>query len=96
MKKHSRAALKGVVLIVITCSAATAAAQQWYVGGTLQHATIGQWQNSFYENRLATAASWAIMQPGVRKISSKSSTMDTVNPYAQELTGCIDKIAAGE
>ena len=69
-------------------------AGQWYVGGTLQDATINQWQEASYGNKLASAAIWAIMEPDVRKISQKSSTMATVKPYAEELVGCIERLSA--
>ena len=68
---------------------------QWYIGGTLHSATVGQWHQASYANKLATAASWALMQPDVRNISRQSSTMDTVRPYAEELVGCIDKVTIG-
>ena len=69
-------------------------AEQWYVGGTLQDATVSQWQEASYENKLATAAIWVIMEPEVRKITQKSRTMSTVRPYAEELVGCIGSISA--
>ena len=70
-------------------------AGQWYVGGTLQYATVNQWQEASYGNKLATAAIWAILDPEVRKISQKSSTMAIVKPYAEELVGCIGRISSG-
>ena len=69
-------------------------AEQWYLGGTLQDATVSQWQEASYGNKLATAAVWVIMEPEVRKITQKSSTMSTVRPYAEELVGCIGSISA--
>ena len=71
-------------------------AGHWYVGGTIYEANARQWHESSYENRLATAANWTLMQPDIRKISRKSSTMDTVKPYAIELVGCLDRVSAGE
>jgi len=32
------------------------------------------------------------MQPSIRKISKKSSTMETVKPYAIELVACVDQV----
>ena len=71
-------------------------AEHWYVVGTLYKANARQWHESSYENKLATAANWALMQPDVRKTSRKSSTMDTAKPYAEELVGCIDRVSVGE
>jgi hypothetical protein len=69
-------------------------AEQWYLGGTLQDATVAQWRIASYDNKLATAAMWAIMEPGIRKVSQRSSSMATVKPYAEELVGCISSMTA--
>ena len=82
-------------LLIFTAPQASIA-RHWYVGGDLYQATAWQWQNSSYENRLATAANWALMQPSIRKVSRKSSSMETVKPYAIELVACIDRVSAGE
>ena len=71
-------------------------AGHWYVGGTLYDATAGEWQKSSYENKLATAANWTLMDPNIRKISYKSSSMETVRPYAIELVACVDQISVGD
>ena len=68
-------------------------AGQWYIGGNLHEVSIGRWQRSTYENKLATAATWALMQPEVRKISSRSSSMNSVRPYAMELVSCMDRVS---
>ena len=71
-------------------------AEQWYLGGTLKNATVAQWRVAPYKNKLATAAIWAIMEPGIRKISQRSSSMATVKPYAEELVGCISSMTADD
>ena len=71
-------------------------AGHWYVGGTLYNATAREWHSSSHENKLATAANWTLMQPRIRKISEKSSSMETVRPYAIELVACVDNISAWE
>ena len=67
-----------------------------YVGGTLYNATAGELHKSSYENKLATAANWTLMDPNIRKVSNKSSSMETVRPYAIELVACVDQISVGE
>ena len=71
-------------------------AGHWYVGGTLYNATAGEWHISSYENKLATAANWTLMDPNIRKISYKSSSMETVRPYAIELVACVDQVSVGD
>ena len=71
-------------------------AGHWYLGGTLTNATVPEWHISPYENKLATAASWTMLQPTIRKISLRSSSMETVRPYAIELVACINEISAME
>ena len=70
-------------------------AGHWYVGGNLYNATAREWHQSSLENKLATAANWTLMQPNIRKISQKSSSMETVKPYAIELVACVDMISVG-
>jgi hypothetical protein len=71
-------------------------AGHWYVGGNLYNATAGEWHKSSYENKLATAANWTLMDPNIRKISNKSSSMETVRPYAIELVACVDQVSVGD
>ena len=71
-------------------------AGHWYVGGTLYNATAGEWHKSSYGNKLATAANWALMDPNIRKVSNKSSSMETVRPYAIELVACMDQVSVGD
>lgn len=80
-------------LIFLGVTPSLSLAENWYIGGTLHRVTLGRWQHSSYENKLATAATWVLMQPGVRKIGRKSSSMNSVRPYAEELVGCIDKVS---
>ena len=88
-----RAAIVTALLFTVPLQAL---AGHWYVGGTLYNATAGEWQKSSHENKLATAANWTLMQPNIRKISQKSSSMETVRPYAIELVACVDQISIGE
>jgi hypothetical protein len=85
-----------VVTALLLTTPLQSMAGHWYVGGTLYNATAGEWQQSSHENRLATAANWTLMQPSIRKISKKSSSMETVRPYAIELVACMDQISVGD
>ena len=79
------------VMMTICASPLQSMAGHWYVGGTLFNVTVREWQKSSHENKLATAANWTLMQPSIRRISKKSSTMETVRPYAIELVACMDQ-----
>lgn len=60
----------------------------WYVGGTLHQATVSEWVDATYENKMATAADWAVaaMEP-----------KDMVETFAMAvyLTTCVDESAIG-
>ena len=85
-----------VVTVLLLTAPLKAIAGHWYVGGTLYNATAREWHNSSNDNKLATAANWSLMQPNIRKISAKSSSMETVKPYAIELVACVDQISVGD
>jgi hypothetical protein len=80
------------VMMTICASPLQSMAGHWYVGGTLFNITVREWQKSSHENKLATAANWTLMQPSIRKISQKNSTMETVRPYAIEPVACVDQV----
>ena len=85
-----------IIMALLFANPSQIRAAHWYVGGTLYNATAGEWHKSSHENRLATAANWTLMQPNIRKISSKSSSMETVRPYAIELVACVDQVSVGD
>jgi hypothetical protein len=58
----------------------------------LYNATVGEWHKSSYENKLATAANWTLTQATIRK----SSSMETVRPYAIKLVACMDRVSVGD
>jgi hypothetical protein len=59
--------------------------EPWYVGGTLQSATVEEWHKATYENRLATCADFikAATRPDVE------IDYDAIKPLAIELEMCI-------
>lgn len=69
---------------------------KWYQGGNLHSASVSQWQEAKYSNKLATAGDWALSQPRIAKIVKNSGTMNTGKFYAKELMKCVDEASAGE
>jgi len=71
-------------------------AGDWYEGGTLHKATISTWQQADFNNKLATAGDWVLTgSPKIKQIVSDSGSINTLKPYASELTICIDKAVEG-
>jgi hypothetical protein len=68
--------------------------EEWYVGGTLHKATMKEWSQATYENKLATASDFAVTLLKTEGISAKtlSYTEITVKPLAIELVKGLDEI----
>lgn len=62
--------------------------RNWYEGGDLHQASIGQWKAGTYENRLATSADM------VAKLKHFSS-LDSMKSAAEEMEKCISKASEG-
>ena len=66
--------------------------KKWYQGGTLHEATMKDWSEATYENKLATAADFLtksfIEDEGVEVLDVER----TMRPVAAELVAGIDKI----
>jgi hypothetical protein len=62
--------------------------KEWYAGGNLSRASIGEWKAATYENKLATSAD---MVATLKKFSS----MDEMKAAAVELEQCVSKVAEG-
>lgn len=89
-------AVTAIMVVLLFATPQLSIADNWYVGGTLHHATVREWQEAKYENKLATAVNWTLLQPKIRKVSRRSSSMETVRPYVIELVACVDKASIGE
>jgi hypothetical protein len=63
---------------------------EWYSGGTLHRATVGEWRNASYRDKLATAADWALAYDRVKNTVLRSGSMETLKPYAIDLVTCVD------
>jgi hypothetical protein len=78
----------------LTLSAAAFAAA-WYEGGTLQKATVADWQTGAAENKLATAGDF------IASITAVADIADIKDPKAaagikkrsEELVTCVDTMA---
>lgn len=53
------------------------------------------WKSASSENKLATAADWALMSPAVKKKVQSSGSIDTNKPFAKELVTCINTATEG-
>jgi hypothetical protein len=62
--------------------------KEWYEGGNLHRALIGEWKAATYENRLATSAD---MVANLKKFSS----VEEMKTAAVELEQCVSKAAEG-
>jgi hypothetical protein len=62
--------------------------KEWYEGGDLHRASIGQWNAATYENKLATSAD---MVANLKKFSS----VEDMKAAAVELEQCVSKAAEG-
>ena len=73
-----------ISLAMIGCESEPQSAE-WYSGGTLHKATIAEWHQATYANRLATCADW------VKALEEPETEIDysTVKPKAIELEKCI-------
>ena len=63
---------------------------EWYSGGTLHRATVGEWRNASYRDKLATAADWALAHDGVKNEVTRSGSIQTLKPFAIDLVSCVD------
>ena len=82
------------ILLLSACVAPTSApktAKEWYEGGTLHKATVGEWHRATYANRLATCADWVV---GANRAEAERD-FSTVKPKAIELEKAITKATKG-
>lgn len=65
---------------------------KWYQGGTLHKASIADWKEATYENKLATCADFVYStSPKIKELVTQSGNPDTAKEYAAALIICIDK-----
>ena len=69
----------------------TSSSKQWFHGGNLHNATVGQWKSATYRNKLATSADWlaATLWKGYLK---SPSDFDKIKVKAQMLVNPVDGV----
>jgi len=67
-------------------------AKEWYEGGTLHRATMREWHEASYENRLATSADFVakLLQTDGRPVPPP----DTLKPIAEDFERGMSKVAS--
>lgn len=86
MKRFVLALLVSGLVLLGACAAPSAPpATEWYSGGTLHEATVGEWHQATYANRLATCADFVV----VANRAEAERDFSTVKPKAIELEKCI-------
>ncbi len=85
-----------LMAVLFTPSILVSADNSWYEGGALHRATVSQWNEASYANKLATAADWAMVRPKIKDKVEQSRDMKTLKPFAIELVKCVDEAAAGK
>ena len=88
--------ISGLLSLLIVMTPLWATAGKWYQGGTLHRATVNEWNNASYSNKLATASDWASSVPNIKAKVRNSGDMGTLRFYASELVSCVDNAAAGK
>ncbi len=90
------------MLLLVVCSGSTggrrrsrtpALSQSWYSGGTLHKATMREWSQASYKNKLATASDFVC-----KKVQIDGRTMppvDSLRPAAEHLVRNLDAANAG-
>ncbi|MBA7637613.1 hypothetical protein ES703_45259 [subsurface metagenome] len=66
---------------------------QWVQGGNLHKATIAEWKNASYQNKLATAADWLAATKWKGHLTSPDD-FDRLKSKAQMLANGVDKVTA--
>ncbi len=70
-------------------------AGKWYIGGTLHKASADQWKVAKYDNKLATAADFALASKKVEMTIERSGDINTLRPFADAMVIAIDKACEG-
>lgn len=90
MKKYFALCLFILLMLCIPANA-----KEWYEGGTLHSANIGQWKRASYENKLATCADFIATLWKEDKLKIAINSMDVLKIYAVELVTCVDTATDG-
>lgn len=80
---------KSAILVLLLVAVAAHGAE-WYQGGTLHAATIGDWWEATAENRLATCGDLIATLHMKGALSLPITDVPSIKPYAVELVAFID------
>jgi hypothetical protein len=69
--------------------------RRWVIGGNLHKATVGEWKNASYQNKLATAADWLAGTKWKGHLTSPND-FNRLKPKAQMLVYGVDASIAGQ
>lgn len=69
--------------------------ESWSSGGTLHNVASSEWVAATEENKLATAADWALAFPYVQAVVDFTEGGDLL-PFASVLESCVSDSAAGQ
>jgi hypothetical protein len=64
--------------------------EHWFQGGSLHNATVTEWKQAAYSNRLATAADWLAATTWKGHLSSHDS-FDRLKDKARKLVQAVDE-----
>jgi len=67
--------------------------KQWFEGGTLQNATIGEWNRATYANKLATSADWLAVTVWKGHLNSPND-FNKVKVKAEMLVTAVNGVVA--
>lgn len=83
-----------VIALLVVCVPAISG--EWYQGGTLHGATVREWKNATYQNKLATCGDMVanLWLKGLTNFEINNPP-DDFKPYAQELVVFIDTATEG-
>jgi len=81
---------KLILLIGLLILAINSVARDWFEGGSLHKATINEWKDALYADRLATSADWTVANPTPLHLVKRSNGAINELPRAMVLTHCID------
>ncbi len=67
------------------------AKDQWFQGGSLHSATVGEWKRATYQNKLATASDWLAATKWKGHLNSPQD-FDKIKVKAQMLVSAVDEV----
>lgn len=92
MAKPMKIAFSTMVLGIASIASSVLAAE-WYQGGTLHDATVGQWKVGSSRDRLATASDWTTGVIGQTEFERIG--IDGVKALSEDLVACINESVEG-